>query len=520
MTINPSSLAVGVGASVTNMNFKAASVDVARKILCIGTVDPLLESGLTENLPEIVVNEAHAAVRYGQGFGLAKLIEWVRQGGFTGELHAMPQFESSATQSSGSILFGGTCEKASPLYLRIWGELVVNVNVPVDADGEDVVDLVVAAVALQPNLPVTVAKNGTTVEQLDVTAKSGNTDWDPTLSFNDGFGEELPEGITAAITQMSGGAGLGVMATALAALGTGDSQNLNHYTAIVHMNGDDSTSLDSLSEWNGVGNEISGNYSKLVARPVRSLIGDTVAGSSGLSALITLGGNRKETDRTSGVIPVPGSVSGPFKVAAVAMGAMEETASVRPEESYSGKILPGIIAGAIADDWCSDYDDRDTAKKAGIGTTKVEGAAVTLADTVSFYHSDSIPVASNGYREMRNLSIIQNLLHSVKTNFQAEKWNGCSVVENKAYVSNIINRQKARDTNDVLDDLMSLARSFESKAWIWSSKWTVNKLKEGGYVQIRTLSNGFDIILPVLLSVQNNIMDAQIEFDASVAIAL
>lgn len=519
MTINPSSLAAGVGVSAVNKVFAVSGTDVPRKILCMGIVNPTLESGLTENVPEIVVNEAHAAKRYGQGFALAKLIEWVRRGGFTGELHAMPQFEATPTQSTGNILFGGTCTKAGPLYLRVWGELIVNINIDIGDDGENVQEKVVAAVALQPNLPVTAAENGTTPEQADFTAKSGNTGWDPTLSLNDGFGEELPEGITATITQMSGGAGLPVMATSLMALGTGDNQNLNHYTMIVHINGQDSTSLDSLSTWNGIGNTITGNWGKTVCRPVRALSSDVAAGAGGLSTLLALGGNRKETDRTSGVVAVPGSVSGPFQVAAVAAGVIESIAQQRPQQNYVKAILPGIIPGALADDWCADYDDRDTAANAGITSTVRAGAAVKLSNVLTFYHSDEIPPASNGYREMCNISLLQNIVHIEKTNFESERWQGISAVADKAQVTNAIDRQKARSISDVLDDLIALTEYYQSRSWVYSKDWTIAKLQAGGYVQIRDASNGFDIVHPLLLRMINNITDIQIEFDANVAVA-
>lgn len=518
--MNPSSLAAGVGVSVFNTNFAVPGTDLPRKIAVIGLVDPTLESGLTENVAEIVVNPAHAAVRYGRGFGLAKLIEWLSDV-FTGEIWAVPQFENTPTQSTGNILFDGTCTKAGMLHLYVGGHKVQNINIAVGDGGENMQEKVVAAIALNPDLPVTAAENGSTPEQADFTAKSGCADWDFDLGFNYGFNEEYPEGITTpVVTAMSGGAGLGVMADALNGMGLADNQNLNGYTAIVHMNGQDTTSLDALSNWNGIGNEISGNYSKSVSRPVRSLVGDTVAGSSGLSALLTLGGNRKEADRTSGCVPVPGSPNHPCEIAAKVVGIMEEISSVRPEENYVGRIIPGIIPGDVDDNWCADYDDCDTAIKTGIGFTDIKGSSVVLGNVISFYHSDAIPVASNGYREMRNIAIIQNFLYYVRTNFQSENWKGTSIVADKAKVTNVTNRQKARSLSDVIDDLISLVTVFESKAWVWSAQWTIDKLKEGGYVAIRDASNGFDVVLPLLLSIINNVDDIQIQFDANVAIAL
>lgn len=518
MTISQSSLAAGVGASAVNTVFQASAENVPRKILVIGTPDPTLESNLTENVPEIVTNSAHAANRYGRGFGLSLLIQWLSEV-FTGEIWAAPQFEDSFTQSTGNILFAGTCTVAGQLHLYIGSKKVANINIDVGDDGENVQEKVVAAMALDSDLPLTSVENGTTPEQADFTAKSGGPFGDFNLGFNYGFQEDFPAGISATVTNMSGGAGLGTIASVLAAMGVDDDQNEEHFTAIIHMYGQDTTSLDALSNWNGIGNTVTGNYGKLVARPVRSLVGDTAAGSSGLTALLTLGGNRKEADRTSGVIPVPGSPSHADEIAAKAVGIMERIAADRPEENYKGQILPSIIPGAVADRWASSYDNRDTAKKAGIGATTVDGNSVKLADVVTFYHSDDIPVANNGYREMRNISIVQNLVHSIKTNFQSTRWQGCTIVEDVTEISNLLSRQKARSLGMVLDDLLDLTDDFNGHAWIIGS-YTRTKLLEGDYIALRGNSDGFDVVLPVYLTAPCNIFDIQVAFDINLSVIL
>ena len=521
MTITPSSLSYAVGASIINTNFKAASNALPRKVLCIGTIDPTLNSSLTQYSIEAVVNPSHAAARYGSGFQLAKLIEWVSQE-FSGSIDAMIVHEATATESAGSILFAGTLTESGTLHFYVGSEKIENVNLAIGADGEDQVDAIVAAAANYPDLSVTLAKDGTTHEKLNVTAKSGAVGWNFSLGFNYGFGETYPAGTTApVVTPMAGGAGTIVMATALAALGAGDQANDNHYTAIAFPGSiTDTTTLNSLSTWNGVGNTVSGNYGKLVARPVRALIGDNTAGSGGLTTLLALGLARKETDRTTGVMPVPGSPSHPVHIACAALGACEEIASIRPGQPYMKTPLKYILPGSYANNWCADFDDRETAKQAGIGSTLVVGSSVMLNDVVTFYHSASIPVASNGYREFSNISIIQNLLNDVKTNFSSDRWVGVSAVADKAKVTDIIARIKARDTSDVIDDLMSLLYAWEGKAYIWSAAWSIAKLQAGGYVALRLLSNGWDIVLPVLLRVPGDVLDTQIQFDANVSIAL
>jgi hypothetical protein len=96
---------------------------------------------------------------------------------------------------------------------------------------------------------------------------------------------------------------------------------------------------------------------------------------------------------------------------------MEQITSLRPEENYVGQILPGIFPGDVADRWTSSYSSRDTATKAGITATTVKGGSVKLSNVISLYHSVAIPVSSNGYREMRNIAILQNILYSMGAEF-------------------------------------------------------------------------------------------------------
>jgi hypothetical protein len=118
------------------------------------------------------------------------------------------------------------------------------------------------------------------------------------IELNLGLGEELPEGITSAtIVAMSGGAGVMDMDSALDALGTGDDANEKFFTELVHGNGDATAGLNSISTYNGQSNDFVGCWAKTVHRPFRSLTGDIVAGSGGLTAAKALGDGRK-LDRT------------------------------------------------------------------------------------------------------------------------------------------------------------------------------------------------------------------------------
>lgn len=519
MPLSQSSLAAAVGAGAKNVKFQSAALNVPRKIVVIGTYDAS-KTTIVDEVPELSLGPAWGGDKYGFGSMIHRLLEALEEGSQGVETWVCPQAEEgAAVAAAGSIAFAGSdVTENGTFYLYIAG-LPCHVSLEIGDDGDAIVDKIVAKATELKGLPVTAAES-TPTTTVDLTAKSkGPWGNDIAITFNEGFQEKTPAGVTLVVTDMTGGSGLPDIQDALDGLGTEDDANEKQFTDGVHGYGQDETTLNAISTWGGVGNDFVGLYSKTVARPIRFLTGDTAAGASGLSALITLGDGRK-SDRTNGVVPVPGSPNHPAEIAAKTVGIMARLNNDRAAESYVGKVLPNVYPGALADRWTRSYDDRDTAVKAGISTTVVEGGAVLLQDVVSFYHPDSVSDDSNGYRSMRNISIIQNLLDNIRSNFKAEGWQGISIVADVAKVTNPIDRQKARDLDAVLDDLVALAESFESRAWLFSAAFTVNKLKSGGYLAIRSGGKGFDMVFPVLLSGEGTIFNNEVHFDTSLSVIL
>jgi phage tail sheath gpL-like len=517
MTLNASSLAAAVGASAKNVQFVSGAQNVPRKVLIIGTYDPL-KTSVVDNVPDLCTGPGDAANKYGRGSMIHRLVMAVDRGSGGVTTYVVPQPEAAdPIQATGEVEFAGsTITKAGTLYLRFAGD-DCQVSLAVGDTANTIVDKVVAKAAALLDLPVTVEDAGTSVL---VTAKmAGPYGNDISITLNDRALETTPAGCTAVITGMSGGSGLPDVQDALDGLGTGDDQNELGLTDGVTGYGQDTTTLDAISVWNGAGNDAIGCYDKLVARPIRFLCGDVATGSGGLSALIALGGGRT-LDRTNGVIAVPGSSNHPEEIAAQAIGEMARTNNNRAAESYIGKTLTGVIPGALSGRWTSSYDSRDMAVRAGVSPTAVVNGYVVLQNVLTFYHPDSVTTASNGYRSMRNVSIIQNLLANIKANFQAEKWQGISIVADVAKVANITDRQKARDIDSVMDDLVALATSFEEHAWVYSAAFTVDRLKAGGCVALRAGGLGFDIVFPVMLSGEGGIFDTEVQFDTNISIVL
>jgi phage tail sheath gpL-like len=509
------SLAAAVGVGVQNVQFKTTAQAVPRKQVIIATYDPL-KTSVADEVPVLVNSPADTASKFGFGF-MAHRLHLANEKGAQGiETWIQPQAEVVGSQSAGEYDFTGSTGVAGTLALYIANDRVA-VTITSGMTVEEIADAVVAAITNDPNLPVTAAKVAVTFE-VTITAKTTGT-WgdDITLTTNNlETDTSLADlGITVAITAMAGGAGLPDIQDALDGLGTGDGANEKNFTALIHGYGQDTTTLDAIRDYVGSTDNLTGLYSETVARPLRSLVGDVVAGSAGLTAVKALGNGRK-TDRASGVIPVPGSLSHPEEIAAQVIGHCERINNERAAEHYTGVALIGVDPGDTAQRWTNDYDDRDSAVKSGSGTTLVENGVVVLKDVITFSHPDGVAVESNGYREFVNISKLQNIMFNIKLNFSRSKWQGVIVVDDTNKVSSSVDRQKARDAQAVKDDLVVLAQAFESKAWLYQGQFTIDNIE----VETRVGADGFNTVFPCILSGVGKIYDNRVNFDTSIAILL
>lgn len=518
--LNETSLASAVGASIRNVQFATEALNLPRKVIIFGTFDPAKVT-VAPLVPQLVLSPEDVGARYGFGSMLHRLAIAAYSGAQGVETWVQPQAEADgAAAAAGSVDFTGSANVlAGTLNFYVAG-IGVPVAVTAAMTAAQIATALIAAITANTSLPVSAAVDGAIAGKVNITAKSKGP-WGNAISLacNLGAGQALPTGVAAVIVAMADGAGIPVMATALAALGTGDSANENGYTDMVHGYGLDATTLDAVSAYVGEGNGAVGLYSKTVSRPLRCLIGDVTTGSAGLAALLAISVNRK-LDRANGVVPAPGSYNHPAEIAAQALGHMARVNQDRAAQGYLGVALSGVHPGATVDRWTSDFDSRDIAVKAGIGTTRVQAGVVYLQNLVTFYRPDNVPAASNGYRSMRNISIIQNMLANVRSNFEQEKWQGVSIVADTTRVFNSVDRQKARDVDAVIDDLTSLATAWESKAWIYEAAFTINKLKQAGAVVVRPGGLGFNSTLSVVFSGEGGILDTAVEFDTSLAVLL
>ena len=523
MTISATSWAAGVGVAADNKQFSNSVEVMPRKHLLIGQYD-VLKTTVVDHVPARVTSADHVASLFGQGSVLHRMAIGVARGSyFDVETWCAPQPEKVAgVTAAGSITFGGgPATENGTIVIYIGGEKVV---VPVISG--DVVATIgascIAAINAIPSMPVVAAG----AAAVTITAKMKGT-FGNDISITMGWGDdEIPSGtapITVAIVAMAAGLTDPEIDDALDALGTGDSANTLGFTDVnVGWGWNDDDVIDAVSVYNGVGNVQTGLYAPTIGRPFRALYG--VTDSTGvhvadIAAIETITDGHT-FDRTTGVIAAPDAPIHPVELAAQVMGVIARLNSQRAEAHALNTVLNGVIPGRRAYDWTTEYDNRDYAVQHGIGTTMEKGGVLTIQNVLTMYRPESVPIASNGYRSQRNVSIVQNMLHAVRTNFENAKWDGCTIVVDVAKVGNAASRAKARDIGAVTDDLLALIAGFGARAWIYSAKWSQDKIAAGGLVTIRSGANGFDCTLPVLLSGEAGIYNTVIEFDTSLAVLL
>jgi len=524
MAILPGSWAAGVGVAADNKQF-ATSVEVLkRKHLLIGSYDPAILT-IEDNVPVRVSSAAEVGALFGRGFPIHRMAIGAFAGSYGNvETWALPQPEDgAAVQATGTVTFGaGPTTEAGKITVYIDGKKYT-IDVPNGSVIADIGDLFEAEVNADLDCSVTAVNVAGAVT---LTAKGGGT-WGNYISTTMGWGdEELPAGVTVVIVAVGGvipGATDPDIEDALTELGVGDNANNLGFTDVnVSYGLDDSDVLDAIAAYVGWGNEQTGLYDPLVGRPFRCLFGDTIKKEDavdGLADLVALAEDRT-LDRANGVIAAPDSPGHPCEIACQTMGIMARLNAVRAEQTPLNQVLSGVIPGRLVAAWTTDYANRDYAVQNGVGTTMEKSGVLTVQNVLTFYNPAAVPLSSNGYRSMRNISIVQNMLAAVRAAFEAEKWSGCSIVVDVSKVGNATDRAKARDIGSVVDDLLALTEGFGNRAWIYSAAWTKEQISAGGLVVIRAGTNGFDFTLPVLLSGEAGIYNGVIEFDTSLAILL
>lgn len=518
MPILSTDLAAGVGVSATNKQFGIPSEELPRKVVFVATFDPL-KTSVVPNVPIQVFSAEDVGNRGEFGFMAHRMASRIFEAGNL-ETWWIPQDEVAGAQATGTITITATSAKAGTLAFYVGG-IRVPVAVAAGDNGDAIATALAAAITAIKELPITAVVNGVTTNQVDITAKTTGT-WgnDYTLEFDLEPSDEQPADITSiVVVDMSGGTGIPDIQTALDSLGIDDAQNEKNFTLFLHGYGQDTTTLDKISTYNGIGNDTIGNWDDLVGRPWRSGVGDSDPGSAALTALIAIGDARTD-DRTNTILGMPDIKEHPDEIFALIAAKCEIVTAQRTPQNYIDIQVPGIHVGDSANRWTDSRTNRDSAVKAGISTTQVKNGILTIQNMVTFYHPANVPVNSNGFRDWVHHPKYQNMLYLTRQNFESERWQGVFIVTDTAFVSDPNAREKARDISAVEGDLLALIDVFAGKGYLYDPQFSKDKIAAGGSVVLRPGGNGFTNKLQIIPSGAGGIMDTDIEFDTNLAVTV
>ena len=502
------SLATGVGNTFENVVITPAPSLLQRKIAIFGAVaaSKISAGSVTALSPVRVFSPEQVGTIAGTGTQAHRLAinAYAKSNGV--ETWLIPLAEGgSDVAATGSLTVTVSTPKAGTIFLYVNNNLV-SASIPSAGSVTSIAAAIAAAITAMTSLPVSATA---ALGVVTITSKTKGT-WGNDISLSFGLaGEKLPEGVTIAVVQPTGGSGAPVIDTTVleTTLGTGDNKNEKWFTALIHGNGKLTSTLDAIADYVGRGDDAEGCYSPINGRFPRSLIGST---DNVLNDEITIADGRK-TDRAEGMICAPNTLAHPQEVAALAMGLMEGKNAELATNGYFGEILPGVIPGASR--WTDTYTTRDTAVKSGVGTTMVKSGAVVIQNAITFYRPDDIPVSNNGSRSMRNISVLQNISYYVRNIWESAPWKDVIIVKNATDVYDPVAKRKAKDIQAVKNQILAMGNTMVKAGWIYSIDSIVEQLKDQTSVTVLPGGKGFKCYIAVILSGEGGNNDTTTMFD-------
>lgn len=374
-------------------NSKAVQGDTDQpyKVLLVG--QKLAAGTAPANTPVQITSEAQAKTLFGAGSMLSLIVNAFRKTDSFTETWALPlEDDAAGVKASGTVTIGGACTAAGTICLYIGGE-----RLTIAAQANETAAEIAAAMALAINakaeLPVTAEASGAVVT---LTCKwKGLTGNEIDARTNYYAGEELPAGVTAAITAMSGGTANPDVEDGLAAIG-----DAVHYNIIVFPY-TDGNNLQLLDE------ELDDRWG-----PLRQLEGLAFTSRRGTLSDLGTFGNGNNTQNLS-VVPCTGIPNSPFEVAAAAAGIASYYGNIDPARPFQTLTLTGIMAPNMEDRFT--LQERNILLYDGISTFKVTDAGdVNVERFITTYKQNGAGADDRSYLDVNTPLTLGRLRYSLR----------------------------------------------------------------------------------------------------------
>lgn len=321
--------------------------------------------------------------------------------------------ESGFAVASGSVVVSGEATAAVSGILSIGG-LDVQIAVAKGATAEQVATEIETAVNAELNRPITAAAEEATVT---LTARwSGALGNRISLSWSGNA-----PGLTFALTNFEGGAGVPAVDAALASIGeiweTFVLDTYDYKTA----DGGASLLLDVYQTWG------EGRWSVLEKKP--ALVAHGCTDDYATRTAVT---DSRPSDRINFLIESVGSPELPFVVGARGLLDILTTADSNPAQDYKGT-FGGLKRGT--DEQQESYTVRNQAVQKGASTNIASGSVAEINDTVTFYH----PAGGGKYPAWRyvvDCVKLMNIVYNLRLITEADDVKGAPLVPDEQVTSN------------------------------------------------------------------------------------
>lgn len=383
----------GAYIEIDNSNAVRGLPGIPSRILVIG--GRLSTGTVAEAVPTRVLSEDEAELYFGRGSNMHMMFRSLKLNNDWTEVWAVALDDASGgAQAAGSVTFGGTVTTGGTLNLYIGGQRV-RVAVATTDGADDIATNVVAAITAKTDLEVTAEVNGSTAEQVDITARhKGVTGNYIDLRVNQYPDEKLPAGMTISFSAMASGSGNPDIADAIAVLGD------QWYTDWL-MPYADSANLVTLEA------ELATRFGPTVMQDGHAYIG--ARGTH--SALTTLGNARNSPHLT--IMGADGSPSTPWAWAAAVCGVAAYYTKIDPARPLQTLPLKGILPPKVEDQFT--LSERNLLLYDAISTFTVDdGGVIRIERLITTYETNAQSVDDASYLDVNTLKTLAYLRFSVR----------------------------------------------------------------------------------------------------------
>lgn len=477
-------LTPGAILEIDNSRAVPGQANLPHKVLVIA--QKLASGSATEATLLRIFNSKMADDYFGVGSTLALMLKTVLRNTQGVQLFAMALDDAAgAAAASCTITVTGPASANGTIALYVNDK---KVNVPV-LNG-DLADTIATAIhtklVADPELPVTAS---VTTNVVTVTAKNKGTLGNQMVVAHTFLGkagsEELPGGVSLAITAMSGGATDPSVSTAIAAL---TEETFDH---IVHPY-TDTTNLASMkmemdSRWGAA----------------RMLYGHTYGAKkdtlSNLSTFVTSLNNRNNT-----IIGFAGSLTPSWIWASAYAGQCAWSLSIDPARPLQTLPLIGVMATKPEDRFT--LEEQNVLLSLGMATFTVDDdGTVRIQRAVTTYKKNASNVPDPSYRDTETMATLQRLAQEVRIRI-AQKFPRVKLAPNG---SRIGFGQALVTPNDVRAELVALFSEWEERGLVHD----FTQFKQDLLVEINADDpNRLDVLLPPNLVNQLRITAIQLQF--------